>query len=53
MEGVSISEYVIREVGKALGRPTRAEVLRRLRVQPVRTLTRGAASMVRAERDRR
>lgn len=53
MEGMSMSDYVLREVGKALDRPTRAEVLARLQAQPVRKLKRSAASIVRAERDRR
>lgn len=52
MEGMSMSDYVLREVGKALDRPTRAEVLARLQAQPVRKLKRSAASVVRAERDR-
>ena len=53
MEGMSMSDYVLREVGKALDRPTRAEVLARLQAQPVRKLKRSAASIVRAERERR
>lgn len=31
MEGMSMSDYILREVGKALDRPTRQEVLDRLR----------------------
>jgi len=53
MEGMSMSDYVMREVGKALERPTRAEVLARLEAQPVRKLKRSAATLVRAERDTR
>src|SRR5260370_30018451 len=32
MEGMSMSDYILREVGKALDRPTRQDVLERLRV---------------------
>ena len=53
MEGMSMSDYVLREVGKALERPTRSEVLDRLRTRPVRRLTRSAADVIRAERDAR
>jgi hypothetical protein len=38
------------EAGKALNRATRAEVLARLQAQPVRTLQRSAAEIIRAER---
>jgi plasmid stability protein len=53
MEGMSMSDYILREVGKALERPTRREVLERLRTRPVRHLTPSAAAIVRAERDAR
>ena len=53
MEGMSMSEYILREVGKALERPTRQEVLDRLRTRPVQRLSRSAAAVVRAERDAR
>ena len=53
MEGMSMSDYVLREVGKALDRPTRAEVLERLRVRPVRRLKRRPADVIRAERNAR
>jgi plasmid stability protein len=53
LEGVSMSEFVLREVRKALARPTRQEMLDRLRSQPVRRLRRRAADVVRAERDSR
>jgi len=45
--------YILRELGKALERPTRAEVLERLRSRRVRRLKRKAADVVRAERDAR
>jgi len=51
MEGVSMSAFVLREVRKALDRPTRQDILDRLRAQPVRRLRRNAADVVRAERD--
>jgi antitoxin FitA len=53
MEGMSMSDYILREVGKALERPTRQEVLERLRTQPVRHLSRSAADVIRAERNTR
>src|SRR6185503_14351560 len=53
LEGISMSDYILRELGKALERPTRAEVLERLRSRPVRRLKRKAADVVRAERDTR
>jgi plasmid stability protein len=53
LEGMSMSDYILREVGKALERPTRAEVLERLRKRPVRRLKRNAADVIRAERDAR
>lgn len=53
IEGMSMSDYIMREVGKALDKPTRAEVLARLQAQPVRKLKRSAAEIIRAERDTR
>ena len=53
LEGMSMSDYILREVGKALERPTRAEVLERLRNRPVRRLKRNAADLIRTERDAR
>lgn len=52
-EGMSMSDYILREVGKALDRPTRREVLDRLQALPDRKLKRGPAEAVRAERDAR
>lgn len=51
MEGLSMSEYVLREVRRALDRPTRQEMIERLRAMPVRRLRRRAAEVIRAERD--
>jgi len=53
IEGMSMSDFVLREVRKALERPTRQEILERLRMQPVRRLRRNAAAVIRAERDSR
>lgn len=53
IEGMSMSDYVMRELRKALDRPTREEILERLRAQPVRRLSRRAADVIRAERDSR
>jgi antitoxin FitA len=53
MEGMSMSDYILREIGKALERPMRAEVLQRLRARPVRRLKRRAAEVIRAEREAR
>lgn len=53
IEGLTMSDYVLREVRKALDRPTRAELLERLQAGPVRRLGRSAASVIRAERNAR
>ncbi len=53
VEGMSMSDYILREVGKALDRPTRQEVLSRLRGPAPRTLRRKPADVVREERDSR
>jgi hypothetical protein len=53
IEGMSMSDYILREVGKALDHPTRHEVLERLRARPIRHLRRSAAEVIRAERDAR
>jgi hypothetical protein len=48
-----MSDYVLREIRKALDQPTRQEVLERLRARPARQLRRSAAEVIRAERDSR
>jgi len=53
VEGLTMSDYVLREVRKALERPTRAEILDRLQSGPVRRLGRSAASVIRRERESR
>jgi len=53
LEGISMSDYVLREIRKALDRPMRQEILQRLRAQPVRRLKRSAADVIRGERESR
>jgi antitoxin FitA len=53
IEGLSMSDFVMRELRKALDRPTRQEMLDRLRARPVRRLRRPAAEVIRTERDSR
>ena len=53
IEGLSMSDYVLRELRKSLERPTREEVLERLRSLPARRLKPSAADVIRAERDSR
>lgn len=53
MEGMSMSEYILREVGKSLERPTRQEVLARIAAQPVRRLRHSPSALLAAERKRR
>jgi antitoxin FitA len=53
IEGLSMSDYVLREIRKALERPTRQEVLERLRARPARQFRKSAAEVIRAERDSR
>lgn len=53
LEGMSMSDYILREVAKALERPTRQEVLDRLRAKPVRHLKPRPAAVIRVERHAR
>jgi len=53
IEGMSMSDYVLREVRKSLDRPTRAEVLQRINSGSTQPLRRPAADLVREERDSR
>jgi plasmid stability protein len=52
LEGMSLSEYALLELGKALDRPSRRELLDRVRARS--SVDGGASSveLVRAERDR-
>jgi antitoxin FitA len=51
IEGMSMSDYILREVGKSLDRPTRQEVLARLRGPAPRQLRRKVADVIREERN--
>jgi plasmid stability protein len=53
LEGMSMSEYALRELSKALERPTRQELLARLAELPVLELDPSPADAVREERDGR
>jgi antitoxin FitA len=53
IEGTSMSELVLRELRKALDRPTRQEVLQRLASQPPRRLKSAPAEVIRRERESR
>ena len=53
MEGVSMSRYILREIERALERPTRRELLEAIRSQPEVVLDRSPADVLREERDRR
>ena len=48
-----MSDYVLREIRKALDRPSRQEVLDRLAARPAPRLKREPAAVIRAERDAR
>jgi plasmid stability protein len=51
--GSSLSEYVLAELRRAAERPTRAELLERIRSRPRARGSVDAAALVRAERDTR
>ena len=53
LEGTSISRYVLREIERALGRPSRSEVLQAIREQPEMMLDPAPADVLREERERR
>ncbi len=53
IEGMSMSDFVLREVGKALDRPTRQEVLDRLTAGAARQLPRDPAEVIRDGRAER
>lgn len=53
LEGMSMSDYVLREIRKSLARPMRHEILERLRTQPVRRLRRKPADVIREGRQAR
>lgn len=53
LAGMSISEYLLREMERSLARPTPAELLQRLRSRGRVTLTESVAEAVAAEREGR
>ena len=53
LEGVSMSRYILREVEKALARPTRRELVEMLRGQDAVRLDRPPAEVVQDERSAR
>ena len=53
IEGMTMSDFIRRELTKVLERPPRHEVLERLRARPVRRLRMRPAEALRSERDAR
>lgn len=53
IEGLTMSDFVLREVRKALERTTREEMLERLTAQPIRRLRKPPAAVIRAGRGAR
>lgn len=53
MEGMSMSDYILREMKKALDVPTRQEVLERIRARRMPSLSVDAVRLIREERDKR
>jgi plasmid stability protein len=53
IEGISMTDFVLRELRKALDHPPRQEILDRLAARPRRRLERQPADVIRAERDAR
>lgn len=53
MEGMSMSDYILREMKKSLDVPTRAEVLARIRARAVPVKSFNAAAIIREKRDKR
>jgi plasmid stability protein len=53
LSGMSISEYLLREIERVLERPTREELLQRLQSREQVELREGTASAVAAEREGR
>ena len=53
IEGMTMSDFIRRELAKVLERPPRREVLERLRSRPVRRLKTRPAEALRSERDAR
>ena len=53
MEGMSMSDYILREVKKSLDRPSRADVLQRIRDRKTPDLPVDVAELIREGRDSR
>lgn len=53
LAGMSMSQYILRELRRTLERPTRDELLDRLERQPLMSLDPSPAELVREERERR
>lgn len=53
LEGMSMSDYIMREMKKALDVPTRQEVLDRIRARALKVESFDAAKILREERDKR
>ena len=53
LEGVSMSQFIIREIQRALERPSREEVFRRIAEQGEIYLSRSAADVLGEERETR
>ncbi len=53
LAGMSLSEYILREIERSLERPTRDELLQRIAALPRGELVPRPADIVRAERDSR
>jgi plasmid stability protein len=53
IEGLSLSEYILRELSRVLERPTAAELVARLRRRRPVTPKVSVAELIRQERDRR
>jgi plasmid stability protein len=53
LEGMSMSDYILREMKKSLEVPTRQEVLGRIRARARPALPVDVAALIREERDKR
>jgi len=53
LEGVSMSEFALREIKRAIDRPSRADVLDRIADLPEVNLPESAAAVLRRERESR
>lgn len=53
LEGLSMSEFALRELRKAVERPSREELLRQILAEPRATVDLSPAEVIRAERDAR